>query len=104
MIYKMSLSVTWCQDVWKTTIYYDGIHSFNNSVHGLHASLKINIDTYGCTEFILRMERKLYVTNYYYGSIPVLNELLLASNGSKSYLISGGNSSYSWVLTRALGL
>ena len=45
-----------------------------------------------------------YVTNYYYGSIPVINQLHLASNGSKSYLISGGDSSYSWVFTHALGL
>ena len=32
------------------------------------------------------------------------NELHLASNGSKSYLISGSDSSYSWVFIRALGL
>ena len=37
-----------------------------------------------------------------FGSIPVLNELHLVSSGSKSYLISGGDSSYSWVFIHAL--
>ena len=32
----------------------------------------------------------LTVTNYYYGSISVLNELHLVSSGNKSHLISGG--------------
>ena len=44
-----------------------------------------------------------YVTNYYYGSIPVLNELHLVSSGSKSHLISGGDGSCSRVFIRALG-
>ena len=39
-----------------------------------------------------------------FGSIPVLNELHLVSSGSKSYLISGGDSCYSWVFIRALDL
>ena len=39
-----------------------------------------------------------------FGSIPVLNELHLVSSGSKSHLISGGDSSYSWVFIRALDL
>ena len=46
----------------------------------------------------------VYVTNYQYGSIPVLNELHLVSSGSKSHLISGGDSSCSWVFVGALGL
>ena len=37
-----------------------------------------------------------------FSSIPVLNELHLVSSGSKSHLISGGDSSYSWVFIRAL--
>ena len=41
------------------------------------------------------------VTYYYLGSIPVTNELHQASKGSKSYSISGGDSS-SWVLVQAL--
>ena len=39
-----------------------------------------------------------------FSSIPVLNELHLVSSGSKSHLISGDDSSYSWVFIRALGL
>ena len=46
----------------------------------------------------------MIVTNYYYCSISVLNELHLASSGSKCHLISGGDSSCSWVFIRALGL
>ena len=42
------------------------------------------------------------VTNSYLGSIPVTNELHQVSKGSKSHLISGGDSSCSWVLVRAL--
>ena len=44
----------------------------------------------------------LCVTNSYLGSIPVTNELHQVSKGSKSHLISGGDSSCSWVLVRAL--
>ena len=36
------------------------------------------------------------VTNFYLGSIPVTNELHQVSKGSKSHLISGGDSSCSW--------
>ena len=39
-----------------------------------------------------------------FSSIPALNELHLVSNGSKSHLISGGDSSYSWVFIHALDL
>ena len=39
-----------------------------------------------------------------FSSIPVLNELHLVSSRSKSHLISGGDSSYSWVFIHALGL
>ena len=42
------------------------------------------------------------VTNSYLGSIPVTNELHQVSKGSKSHLISGGDSGCSWVLVRAL--
>ena len=48
------------------------------------------------------MHFKASVTNYYYGSIPVINELHLVSTGSKSYLMSVDHSSYSWVFTHAL--
>ena len=41
------------------------------------------------------------IANSYLGSIPVTNELHHVSKGSKSHLISGGDSS-SWVLVRAL--
>ena len=36
-------------------------------------------------------------------SIPVINELHLVSSGSKSYLISGGDSSCSWVVPSCTG-
>ena len=39
-----------------------------------------------------------------FSSIPVLNELHLVSSGSKSHLISVGDSGYSWVFIRALDL
>ena len=42
------------------------------------------------------------VTNSYLGSIPVTNELHQVSKGSKSHLISGGDSGCSWVLVHAL--
>ena len=42
------------------------------------------------------------VANSYLGSIPVANELHQVSKGSKSHLISGGDSSCSWVLVHAL--
>ena len=42
------------------------------------------------------------VTNSYLGSIPVTNELHQVSKGSKGHLISGGDSSCSWVLVWAL--
>ena len=43
------------------------------------------------------------VTNSYLGSIPVTNELHQVIKESKSHLISGGDSSCSWVLVCALG-
>ena len=43
------------------------------------------------------------VTYSYLGSIPVQNELHLVGKESKSSLISGGDSSCSWVLVCALG-
>ena len=48
--------------------------------------------------------RVIFVTCCYYSSIPVANELYLASRESKSCLISGGDSSYPWVFIRALDL
>ena len=45
---------------------------------------------------------ELYVTNSYLGSIPVTNELHQVIKESKSHLISGGDSSCSWVLVCAL--
>ena len=52
---------------------------------------------------VLGFHLLMIVTNSYLGSIPVTNELHQVSKGSRSHLISGGNSSYSWVLVRALG-
>ena len=48
------------------------------------------------------LESKTTVTNSYSGSTPVQNELHQVSKGSKSHLISGGDSSCSWVLVCAL--
>ena len=44
------------------------------------------------------------VTCCYYSSISVTNEIHLASRESKDCLISGGDSSYSWVFIHALDL
>ena len=53
------------------------------------------------------LQRLQFVTNYYFGLWKFSTsqkELLLVSNGSISFLISGGDSGESWVLVRALGL
>ena len=42
------------------------------------------------------------IGNSYLGSIPVSNEPHQVSKEGKSHLISGGDSSCSWVLVRAL--
>ena len=53
---------------------------------------------------LLETEIHQIVTNYYFEFSTSQNELLLVSSQSISSLISGGNSSYSWVLVHALGL
>ena len=56
------------------------------------------------TTSLLRKPFSLLSRTIGFSSIPVLNELHLVSSGSKSHLISGGDSSYSWVFICALGL
>ena len=68
------------------------------SIHVTFARKLVKSFSYFCHRLLVLF------TNYYYGSIPVINELHLVSSGSKSYLISGGDSSYSWVFIHVLDL
>ena len=55
-------------------------------------------------ELLSKINLDLTVTNYYFESKTSHNELLLASSQIISPLISRSDSSYSWVLVRALGI
>ena len=93
------------------TCYTDNILVFHNTHFWQLWQIFKRISTPPCRFFVLiiwqcthNLASTRNVTNSYLGSIPVTNELHQVSKGSKSHLISGGDSSCSWVLVRALGL